>query len=100
MDTSEFDEAYEDDTSRREAEERKLGEKILGASLRALNPKPAVTMPETTPIEDAVRMMLDQKIGAVLVTKDARRSVSSRSATSCRSSGSARSGRNGRSPRS
>ena len=72
MDTSEFDEAYGDDTSRREAEERKLGEKILGASLRSLNPKPAVTMPETTPIEDAVRMMLDQKIGAVLVTKDAR----------------------------
>ena len=72
MDTSEFDEAYEDDTSRREAEERKLGEKILGASLRALSPRPAVTMSETTSIEDAVQLMLEQKIGAVLITKDAR----------------------------
>lgn len=72
MNTSEFDEAYGDDTSRREAEERKLGEKILGAALRALNPKPAVTIPETTPIEDAVRLMLEQKIGAILITKDAR----------------------------
>ncbi len=72
METSEFDEAYEDDMTRRESEEQKLGEKILGASLRSLNPRPAVTMPATTPIEDAVRTMLDQKIGAVLVTKDAR----------------------------
>jgi len=71
MDTSEFDEAYEDDTSRREAEEQRLGEKILGAALRALNPKPAVTIPESTPIEDAVKLMLEHKIGAVLITKDA-----------------------------
>ena len=72
MGSSEFDEAYEDDDSSRENEERRLGEAILNASIRDLGPRPALTLPDSAPLRDAVRLMRDQRIGAVLVTRDER----------------------------
>ena len=70
MGSSEFDEAYEDDDSPRESEERRLGEAILSASIRDLDPRPALTLPDSAPLQDAIRLMRDQRIGAVLVTRD------------------------------
>lgn len=72
MGLSEFDEAYEDDVSPRENEERRLGEAILNASIRDLDPRPALTLPDSAPVGDAVRLMRDERIGAVLVTRDER----------------------------
>ena len=72
MNLSEFDEAYEDDTSGRERAEQMLGETILGATIRALEPQPAVCVPESTPIREAIRLMLGRQIGAVLVERDGR----------------------------
>ena len=72
MGSSEFDEAYEDDDSSRENEERRLGEAILNASIRDLAPRPALTLPDSAPVGDAVRLMRDERIGAVLVTRDDR----------------------------
>ena len=85
MNVSEFDEAYEDDTSGRDREEQMLGEAILGAPIRALDPQPAVCVPESTPIREAIQLMLGRQIGAVLVERDGRAawSASSPSATSC-----------------
>jgi CBS domain-containing protein len=72
MGLSEFDEAYEDEEKPRESEERRLGEAILNASIRDLDPRPALSLPEDAPLEDAVRMMRDARIGAVLLTRDDR----------------------------
>jgi CBS domain-containing protein len=49
-----------------------LGEAIMGAPIRALDPRPAVSVPESTPIREAVRLMLDRQIGAVLVARNGR----------------------------
>ena len=46
MTSSEFDEAYEDDPSGLERTEQLLGEAILNAPIRVLEPRPAVTFPK------------------------------------------------------
>jgi CBS domain-containing protein len=69
MTASEFDEAYEDDPSALERMEQQLGEAILNAPIRVLEPRPAVTLNEEAPIGDAIRLMLERKIGAVLVMR-------------------------------
>jgi CBS domain-containing protein len=71
MDHSEFDEAYEHDLAPSEREERALGEAILGAPILALEPRPAVSVPASATIREAIQAMLDSAIGAVLVV-DAR----------------------------
>lgn len=68
MGISEFDEAY-DDADRHHEQERKLGEALLAASIRTLDPHAAVTVPESTTIGEAVQIMLDRGIGALLVTR-------------------------------
>ena len=46
MAASEFDEAYEDEPGPFEREEESLGEEILNATIRDLEPKPAATLRE------------------------------------------------------
>ena len=72
MGISEFDDAYDDDTSARDRDEQRLGEAILDAPIRALDPRPAVTLTESTTIRDAIQLMLDREIGAVLVVREGR----------------------------
>lgn len=69
MTSSEFDEAYEDDPSGHERAERLLGEAILNAPIRVLEPRPAVTLGEDATIGDAIRLMDEQGIGAILVVR-------------------------------
>ena len=70
MGTSEFEEAYEDEASRFQKEEESLGAAILEATIHDLEPKPAATLRETGTIRAAVQLMLDQKLGAILVERD------------------------------
>jgi CBS domain-containing protein len=70
MGNSEFDEAYNDDNGRRAAEERKLGESILNARIRELGPPAAVSVPDSATIREAIQVMLDRGIGAVLVERE------------------------------
>ena len=71
MGTSEFDDAWEDDDESALAREaRRLGEGILGCAVRALEPRPAVCITEATPIRDALALMVERDIGAVLVERD------------------------------
>jgi len=72
MGSSEFDEAYEDDEGgdERQGAEQRLGEAVLSASIRALDPRPAVMVGEETSIAEAIRLMLDQRIGALLVVRE------------------------------
>ena len=72
MGTSEFDEAYEDEPGQYEREEETLGEAILEATISDLKPKPAATLREMGTIRAAVQLMLDQRLGAVLVERDGR----------------------------
>ncbi len=75
MGVSEFEDGYEDTLTRRTremGEEQKLGEAILGAQIRALEPKPAVGVNESASIAEAIQLMLEHKIGAVLVLRDGR----------------------------
>lgn len=72
MGLSEFDESYEDDPSGLEREEQKLGERILNAHIRALEPQPAVRVAASAPVREAIRVMLDRQIGAVLVEHEGR----------------------------
>jgi CBS domain-containing protein len=72
MGISEFDEAYEDDPSVREIDEQRLGEAILGSTIRTLEPRPAVCVTESTSVRDAIRLMLEKEIGAVLVERGGR----------------------------
>ena len=67
MGTSEFDEAYEDEPGQLEREEESLGQAILAATIRDLKPKPAGTLGEMATIRAAVDLMLEQKLGAVIV---------------------------------
>ena len=69
MTSSEFDEAYEDDPTALERMEQQLGEAILNAPIRVLEPRPAVTLDEEATIGDAIRLMLERKIGAILVLR-------------------------------
>jgi len=73
MGSSEFDDGYEDTLTRklREAsEEQTLGEAILHAHIRALEPKAVISVAESTSIADAIQAMVDHKIGAVLIVRD------------------------------
>ena len=72
MGTSEFDEAYEDEPGPHEREEESLGQAILEATIRDLKPKPAATLREMGTIRAAVQLMLDRKLGAVLVEREGR----------------------------
>jgi hypothetical protein len=54
MGASEFDEAYEDDEGPRERAEQQLGEAILSAPIRLLEPRPAVTVGGT--IAETIRL--------------------------------------------
>jgi len=69
--SSEFADAWEeDDPDPFAAQERRLGEAILNSPIRTLKPKEAVSVPASASIADAIRVMLDRGIGAVLVTGD------------------------------
>jgi CBS domain-containing protein len=72
MGISEFDDAYDDDTTGREREEQHLGEAILCVPIRALDPRPAVVVEEATPIQQTIELMLHHRIGAVLVVREGR----------------------------
>ena len=72
MGTSEFDEAYEDEPGQYEREEESLGQAILEAHISDLKPKPAATLREMGTIRAAVQLMLEQRLGAVLVERDGR----------------------------
>jgi signal-transduction protein with cAMP-binding, CBS, and nucleotidyltransferase domain len=73
MGISEFEEAYdEDDPDLHSGDEQRLGEAILNAPIRALDPRPAAQLPETATIREAIQLMLQRGIGAVLVVKDGR----------------------------
>lgn len=71
MGISEFDDAWEDDDESgllREA--RRLGEGILGSSIQALEPRPAVCLAEDATIREAIALMAERGIGAVLVERE------------------------------
>jgi CBS domain-containing protein len=71
MGTSEFDDAWEDeDDGALVREARRLGEGILGSSIRALEPRSAVCVSEATSIRDALALMVERDIGAVLVERE------------------------------
>ncbi len=70
MQKSEFDEAYDDDPRRRAAEERRLGESILNARIADLNPPAPVMVPRSVSIREAIQVMLNRGIGAVLVESE------------------------------
>ena len=70
MGTSEFDEAYEDEPGHYEREEESLGEAILDATIRDLEPRPAATLREMGTIRAAVQLMLEHRLGAILVERE------------------------------
>jgi CBS domain-containing protein len=70
MGASEFEEAYEDEPGQYEREEESLGQAILEATIRDLEPKPAGTLREMATIRAAVQLMLEEKLGAVIVERD------------------------------
>jgi len=72
MGTSEFDEAYEDEPGHYQREESELGQYILEATIRRLEPKAAVTVRETASIQAALDLMHERNIGAVVVERDGR----------------------------
>jgi CBS domain-containing protein len=72
MGASEFDEAYEDEPNKYEIEEQELGAAILEATVRDLSPPPAVTVREATTIGAALKLMLEHRLGAVLVEREGR----------------------------
>jgi CBS domain-containing protein len=70
MGMSEFDDAYEDEPNEYELEEQQLGEAILGATIRDLEPRAAAMVKETSSIKQAIQVMLDRNLGAVLVERE------------------------------
>jgi CBS domain-containing protein len=72
MHSSEFDESWEDDPSFREREEQQLGEVILAAPIRELEPPVAVLVAESASIESVIQLMLERGLGAVLVQSGGR----------------------------
>jgi len=72
MGISEFDDAYDDDTTGLERDEQRLGEAILCAPIRALEPHTALGVPESATIREAIELMLARRIGAVLVVRNGR----------------------------
>ena len=72
MGTSEFDQVYGDTPGQYEREKDSLGQAILEASISDLKPKPAATLREMGTIRAAVQLMLEKRLGAVLVERDGR----------------------------
>jgi CBS domain-containing protein len=72
MHASEFDEAWEDDDTATEREEQELGQLILEAPIRELEPPAAVLVPETASIHSVIQILLDKSLGAVLVQREGR----------------------------
>ncbi len=72
MHSSEFNEAWEDDPVSREREEQHLGEVVLSATIRELEPAAAVLVTESASIESVIQQMLEQGLGAVLVQREGR----------------------------
>jgi CBS domain-containing protein len=72
MGISEFDDAYEDDHSPRERQEQRLGEAILNAPIRALEPRAAASIKEGATIREAIQLMLEREVGAVLIERGGR----------------------------
>ena len=72
MHASEFDEAWEDDLTASEREEQQLGEVILTAPIRELDPPVATVVPESATIENVIQTMLERGLGAVLVQREGR----------------------------
>lgn len=70
MAASEFDEAYEAEPGQYEREEESLGQAILDATVRDLEPKPAATLREMGTIRAAVQLMLEKRLGAILVERE------------------------------
>src|SRR5258708_39043456 len=69
MGISEFDDAYEDDHSPRERQEQRLGEAILSAPIRALEPRAAASVKEGATIREAIQLMLEREVGAELIER-------------------------------
>ena len=72
MGASEFEEAYEDEPGPYEREEESLGEAILEATIRDLEPRAAGTLREMATIRAAGQLMLEDKLGAGIVERDGR----------------------------
>ena len=75
MTTSEFEDGYEDAGTRRAneaTEEHRLGVAILSAQIRALEPREAISVTESASIGDAIALMIEQKVGALLVVRQGR----------------------------
>lgn len=72
MHSSEFDEAWDDDVTPREREEQRLGEVILGAPIRELEPPPVAEVAESAAIDSVIQLMLERGLGAVLVQREGR----------------------------
>ena len=72
MHSSEFEDAWEDDPTSRERDEQQLGEAILGATIRELEPPAPVLVSESASIESVIHLMLERGIGSVLVQREGR----------------------------
>jgi len=70
MADSEYDEAYEDEPGHYEREEESLGQAILDATIQDLKPKPPASLREMGTIRAAVQLMLENRLGAVLVERE------------------------------
>jgi len=70
MGMSEFDDSYDDEPNEYELEEQQLGEAILGATIRDLEPRAAAMVKESASIKQAIQVMLDRNSGAVLVERE------------------------------
>jgi CBS domain-containing protein len=72
MGASEFEDAYDREEPSRLGEEQRLGEAILDAPIRALDPRPAVSVPESATVREAIGFMIEHGVGAVLVERGGR----------------------------
>ncbi|HEY6547597.1 MAG TPA: CBS domain-containing protein [Vicinamibacteria bacterium] len=73
MGISEFDDAWDDEGDGSLAREaRRLGEGILGSAVRALEPRTPVCVSESASIREAITLMVEQEIGALLVEREGR----------------------------
>lgn len=71
MGNSEFAEAHGDAAPGRR-EQQRLGEAILEARINDLDTYPALVVPESASVGDAIRLMVERHVGAVLVVRDGR----------------------------
>jgi CBS domain-containing protein len=68
---SEFEEAHGGPVPGRR-EEQRLGEAILEARISDLDTYPALVVPESASVGDAIRLMVDRHVGAILVVRGTR----------------------------